>query len=81
MLGILDKHGFKYAVPEGAYYVMADFRHLGRGDDDMAFAYWLIAEIGVATVPGSSFLRFLSCFGPRSGAFRLSEEGRNARRR
>ena len=55
MLGILDKHGFKYAVPEGAYYVMADFRRLGRGDDDMAFAYWLIDEIGVATVPGSSF--------------------------
>jgi aspartate/methionine/tyrosine aminotransferase len=55
MLGILDRHGFKYAVPEGAYYVMADFRHLGRGDDDMAFAYWLIDEIGVATVPGSSF--------------------------
>jgi aspartate/methionine/tyrosine aminotransferase len=55
MLGILDKHGFRYAVPEGAYYVMADFRHLGRGDDDMAFAYWLIDEIGVATVPGSSF--------------------------
>jgi aspartate/methionine/tyrosine aminotransferase len=55
MLGILDKHGFTYAVPEGAYYVMADFRHLGRGDDDMAFAYWLIDEVGVATVPGSSF--------------------------
>jgi aminotransferase len=55
MLGILDNHGFKYAVPEGAYYVMADFRHLGRGDDDMAFAYWLIDEIGIATVPGSSF--------------------------
>ena len=55
MLDILDKHGFKYAVPEGAYYVMADFRHLGRGDDDMSFAYWLIDEVGVATVPGSSF--------------------------
>jgi len=55
MLGILDKHGFKYAVPEGAYYVMADFRNLGRGDDDTAFAYWLIDEVGVATVPGSSF--------------------------
>ena len=27
MLGIHEKHGFKYAVPEGAYYVMADFRH------------------------------------------------------
>jgi aminotransferase len=55
MLGILDKHGFKYAVPEGAYYVMADFRHLGRGDDDLAFGYWLIDEVGIATVPGSSF--------------------------
>jgi len=55
MLGILDRHGFKYAIPEGAYYVMGDFRHLGRGDDDLAFAYWLIDEIGVATVPGSSF--------------------------
>ena len=55
MLGILDSHGFKYAVPEGAYYVMADFRNLGRGDDDMAFAYGLIDEVGVGTVPGSSF--------------------------
>lgn len=55
MLDILDKHGFKYAVPEGPYYVMADFQHLGRGDDDMAFARRLIDEVGVATVPGSSF--------------------------
>ncbi len=55
MLGILDKYGFKYAVPEGAYYVMADFRHLNRGDDDTAFARWLIDEVGVASVPGSSF--------------------------
>jgi aspartate/methionine/tyrosine aminotransferase len=55
MLGILNSHGFKAASPEGAYYVMADFRHLGRGDDDMAFAYWLIDEVGVGTVPGSSF--------------------------
>ncbi len=55
MLDILDQHGFGYAKPEGAYYVMADFRHLGRGDDDMAFARWLIDEVGVATVPGSSF--------------------------
>ena len=81
MLGILDKHGFKYAVPEGAYYVMADFRHLGRGDDDMAFAYWLIDEVGVATVPGSSFYASDPGSGSRSGAFRISKEGRNARRR
>jgi aspartate/methionine/tyrosine aminotransferase len=63
MLGILDKHGFKYSVPEGAYYVMADFRHLGRGDDDMAFAYWLIDEVGVATVPGSSFYAYSPVLG------------------
>jgi aminotransferase len=55
MLGILEDHGFRYSVPEGAYYVMADFRHLGRGEDDMAFAYWLIDEVGVGSVPGSSF--------------------------
>jgi aminotransferase len=55
MLEILGSHGFGYSVPEGAYYVMADFRHLGRGDDDMAFAYWLIDEVGVGSVPGSSF--------------------------
>ena len=55
MLDILGAHGFASHRPEGAYYTMADFRHLGRGDDDVAFAYWLIDEVGVATVPGSSF--------------------------
>jgi len=55
MLDILEIHGFACHRPEGAYYTMADFRHLGRGDDDTAFAYWLIDEVGVATVPGSSF--------------------------
>lgn len=55
MMKILSDHGFQSHLPEGAYYTMADFRQLGRGDDDTAFAYWLIDEIGVATVPGSSF--------------------------
>src|SRR5262249_31803727 len=55
MLKILTDHRFSAHVPEGAYYTMADFRALGRGDDDTAFAYWLIDEVGVATVPGSSF--------------------------
>jgi len=55
MMKILDDHGFAAHRPEGAYYTMADFTHLGRGDDDTAFAYWLIDEVGVATVPGSSF--------------------------
>src|SRR5215467_9973669 len=34
MLGILQHHDFRFALPEGAYYVMADFTRLGRGDDD-----------------------------------------------
>ena len=55
MLDILETFGFRFTPPEGAYYVMADFEALGRGTDDTAFAYWLIDEIGVATVSGSSF--------------------------
>jgi aspartate/methionine/tyrosine aminotransferase len=55
MMKILSDHGFECHTPEGAYYTMASFRHLSRDEDDTAFAYWLIDEIGVATVPGSSF--------------------------
>jgi aminotransferase len=46
--------GFGLARPEGAYYVLADFTRLRR-EDDRAFARWLAADGGVATVPGSSF--------------------------
>ena len=46
--------GFGFAAPEGAYYVFADFSELSDSDD-VAFARWLTAEIGVAPVPGSSF--------------------------
>ncbi len=41
-------------MPEGAYYVLADFSAISQ-DDDVTFAKWLTREIGVATVPGSSF--------------------------
>jgi aminotransferase len=40
--------------PEGAYYIMVDIAKYGRGDDS-EFARWLVREIGVAGVPGSSF--------------------------
>jgi aspartate/methionine/tyrosine aminotransferase len=40
--------------PEGAYYVLCDIRPFGF-DDDTEFAHWLIREVGVAGVPGSSF--------------------------
>jgi aminotransferase len=50
----LRQAGFRFAVPEGAYYVLADFSSLS-GDGDREFAIWLAREAGIATVPGSSF--------------------------
>ncbi len=46
--------GFTFTQPEGAYYVLADFSGLSDMDD-VTFAKWMTEEIGVASVPGSSF--------------------------
>ena len=54
MLDILQRHGFDAAPPSGAYYVMADVSGFGFASDS-EFAQYLVKEIGVATVPGSSF--------------------------
>ncbi len=48
--------GFRATLPEGAYYILADYTGLSRLDD-AAFALWLARERGVAAVPGSSFFR------------------------
>ena len=54
LTGALREAGFRFSLPEGAYYVLADFSALSdRSDTD--FALWLAAEGGIATVPGSSF--------------------------
>ncbi len=50
----LTKAGFRCNMPEGAYYILADMPE-GTGMDDMAFARYMINEVGVAAVPGSSF--------------------------
>jgi aspartate/methionine/tyrosine aminotransferase len=49
--------GFRCEMPEGAYYVMSDFSDVRpRKDmDDRAFALWLVSDVGLAGVPGSSF--------------------------
>jgi aminotransferase len=54
MVTALNDAGFKFCAPEGAYYILADFTEISdlRGVD---FAMWLAKEIGVATVPGTSF--------------------------
>jgi len=54
ILEVLKEVGFKFNDPDGAYYIMADIRPFGY-DDDMKFAEFLVREIGVAVVPGSSF--------------------------
>src|SRR6266542_1365233 len=52
----LDSAGFRTYRPDGAYYVMTDFAGLAVADeDDVAFARRLVADPGIAAVPGSSF--------------------------
>ncbi len=55
-LGALDRAGLTYTRPDGAYYDMVDISEFGHADDT-AFAEWLIRDVGVAGVPGSSFFR------------------------
>ena len=52
----LTKAGFHCHEPEGAYYIMTDITDFGF-PDDTTFAHWLVKEMGVGGVPGSSFYR------------------------
>ena len=54
LLGILEEAGFQCFRPQGAYYIMADISRFGF-PNDVQFAEFLVREIGVASVPGSSF--------------------------
>jgi aspartate/methionine/tyrosine aminotransferase len=55
----VERAGFvTWKRPQGAYYILTDAGHFMKRlglEDDTAFAMWLIKEVGVATVPGSSF--------------------------
>ena len=54
LVNILKEAGFQCHPPEGAYYIMTDITDFGF-PDDTTFAQWLVKEIGVGGVPGSSF--------------------------
>ncbi|MGI8788153.1 MAG: pyridoxal phosphate-dependent aminotransferase [Pyrinomonadaceae bacterium] len=54
LVPVLQEAGFKCDAPEGAYYVMSDISDFGFAND-VEFTKFLIREIGVAVVPGSSF--------------------------
>jgi aminotransferase len=52
----LENAGFRCYRPRGAYYVMTDISAFGF-KDDVAFANYLVQEVGIACVPGSSFYK------------------------
>jgi len=54
LLKKLDAVGIPYFVPQGAYYIFANIADFGF-ETDLKFTKYLIEEIGVAVVPGSSF--------------------------
>jgi aminotransferase len=54
IIRLLSDAGFRCFYPHGAYYVMTDISGFGF-PNDTAFAKYLVEEIGVAAVPGSSF--------------------------
>jgi aminotransferase len=56
LLDILKRHQFTCYTPHGAYYIMTDIGEFGF-PDDVEFARYLVKEVGVAAVPGSSFYR------------------------
>ena len=48
--------GFGCDQPDGAYYLMTDISNFGF-ENDLRFTEYMIREVGVAVVPGSSFFR------------------------
>src|SRR6266852_2280107 len=54
LLPVLKDAGFRCFDPDGAYYVMTDISAFDY-KDDLEFARFLVQDIGVAVVPGSSF--------------------------
>ncbi len=62
LLAGLDRIGLKHNVPQGTYFVLidiSDFLALPQfaGWTDLQFCEWMIRQIGVAAVPGSSFFK------------------------
>lgn len=58
----LDRIGLKHNVPQGTYFVLIDIQDFldlpqFNGYTDLEFCEWMIRNIGVAAVPGSSFFK------------------------
>ena len=71
MMGILEEIGFVAPMPEGSYYVLADYSQVPIPQahwDSTRFAIWMVENIGIAVVPGSVFYS-LPGYGDRSVRF------------
>jgi aspartate/methionine/tyrosine aminotransferase len=58
LLGKVLEAGFIAFKPQGAYYILTEAAHFLKEydcKDDAEFAMFLVKDVGVATVPGSSF--------------------------
>lgn len=58
----LDRIGIKHNIPQGTYFVLIDIQEFldlpqFKGFSDLEFCEWMIRNVGVAAVPGSSFFR------------------------
>lgn len=58
----LDRIGLEHNVPQGTYFVLLNIQKFldlpqFKGYTDLEFCEWMIREIGVAAVPGSSFFK------------------------
>jgi len=54
VMTLLERAGLNPMLPKGAYYIMCDIGDWGY-PNDVEFSRFLVQDIGVATVPGSSF--------------------------
>jgi aspartate/methionine/tyrosine aminotransferase len=60
LFAVLNEAGLEPFVPSGAYYIMCNIERLREREglaNDVEFSRFLIRDIGVASVPGSSFFR------------------------
>lgn len=58
----LDRIGLKHNVPQGTYFVLLDIQEFldlpqFKGYSDLEFCEWMIRNVGLAAVPGSSFFK------------------------
>ena len=76
MIRILKDLGFTLTIPEGAYYVLADYSRMGIPQaqwDSRDFAEWMVREYRVAVVLGSVFYS-LPGYGNRCVSFAFSKK-------